>query len=69
MKNDPNHAVYIRLMRRLTPEQRLAIALDLSEFSKWLFIEGLRKLYPDLPLAQFGQLVRRRLEKCHNRNY
>jgi len=69
MKNDPNHAVYIRLMRRLTPEQRLAIAFDLSEFSKRLFIEGLRKLYPDLPEAQFRQLVMRRLERCHNPNY
>ncbi len=69
MKDDLNHAIYIRLMRRLTPEQRLAIAFDLSEFSKRLFIEGLRKLCPDLPQARFRQLVMRRLERCHNRDY
>ncbi|MCC6442424.1 MAG: hypothetical protein IT210_03090 [Armatimonadetes bacterium] len=69
IKPRPNHAVYIRILRRMTPEQRLMKAFELSEFSKRLFIQGLRRRFPDMPEDRFRQLVLERLEKCHNRNY
>jgi hypothetical protein len=53
----------------MTPEQRLAKAFELSEFSRQLFIHGLRRRFPDLPEAEFKELLLRRLDKCHNRNY
>lgn len=53
----------------MTPEQRLAKAFELSEFSQQLFIHGLRRRFPDLPEAEFKELLLRRLDKCHNRNY
>jgi hypothetical protein len=65
----PNHSIYLRILRRMTPEQRLRKALELSDFSRRLFIHGLRKRFPNLPEAEFMELVRRRLDKCHNRIY
>jgi hypothetical protein len=68
-KERPNHKMYIEALRRMTPGQRLLKAFELSEFSKQLFIHGLRKRFPDLPEAEFRKLLLKRLEKCHNRNY
>jgi hypothetical protein len=69
IKPQPNHSTYLRLLRRMSPEQRLRKALELSDFAKQLFIQGMRKRFPDLPEGEFRALVRRRLDKCHNRSY
>jgi hypothetical protein len=53
----------------MTPEQRLLKAFELSDFCKALFIEGLRKRFPELSAEEFHKLLLRRLEKCHNRNW
>ena len=68
-KPRPNHKLYIRMLRRMTPGQRLAKAFDLSEFTRRLFADGLRKRFPDLSEEDFQELLRTRLDKCHNRNY
>jgi hypothetical protein len=68
-KSRPNHRRYIDALRRMTPEQRLAKAFELSALGKELFIGGLRSRFPDLGEADFKSLVLRRLEKCYNRNY
>jgi len=68
-KPRPNHRRYIETLRQMTPEQRLQKALELSAWSKALFVHGLRQRFPDLSEAEFQQLVRQRLDKCHNRNY
>ena len=69
MKERPNHRRYIEVLRRMTPEQRLRKAFELSEFSRALFVEGLRKRHPDLAAEEFATLLRSQLDKCHNRNY
>ncbi len=69
IKPRPNHKIYLKILRSMTPEQRLVKALELSDFSKQLFIHGLRSLHPDLPEGEFRKLLLRRLEKCHNSNY
>lgn len=69
IKQRPNHKLYLQILRRMTPEQRLAKAFELSEFSRQLFVHGLRRRFPDLSEAEFKELLLRRLEKCHNRNY
>jgi hypothetical protein len=68
-KPRPNRRRYIEVLRRMTPEQRLAKAFELSEFAKQLFLQGLRQRHPDLSEEEFHQLVLARLEKCHNRKY
>jgi hypothetical protein len=68
-KPQPNRALYIQILRQMTPQQRLQKAFELSEMSKELFKQGLRKRFPDLSEEEFHKLYLERLEKCHNRNY
>jgi hypothetical protein len=68
-KRHPNHKAYLRILRRMSPEQRLRKALELSEFSKQLFMHGLRRRFPDLTEDEFRRLAADRLAKCHNRIY
>jgi hypothetical protein len=65
----PNHARYLQVLRAMTPAQRLAKAFELSEFSKQLFLDGLRRRFPDLGEHDLRRLALERLAKCHNRNY
>ena len=69
IKPRPNHGTYLRVLRGMTPEQRLLKALELSDFTRALFRQGLRERFPRLNEAQFQELYLKRLEKCHNRNY
>ncbi|MCR4341466.1 MAG: hypothetical protein NUW01_16435 [Gemmatimonadaceae bacterium] len=69
MKPSRNHAVYLDILRRMSPEDRLRKAFELSEFSRELFEHGLRRTFPDLEPAELRALARRRLDKCHNRIY
>ncbi len=69
IKPRPNHRLYVEILRRMTPEQRLLKAFELTEFSRDLFKHGLRRRFPDLPEEELHRLYLQRLEKCHNRNY
>ena len=53
----------------MTPEQRLAKALELSELTRDLFKHGLRKRFPELTEEELRKLYLERLDLCHNRNY
>ena len=68
-KPRPNHRQYIQILRKMSPEARLLKAFELSEFSRQLFIHGLRKRFPDVSEETFKKILLERLEKCHNRNY
>lgn len=68
-KRRPNHRKYIEVLRRMTPEQKLAKTFELSAFARALFRHGLRRRFPDMAEAEFQKLWLARLEKCHNRNY
>ena len=69
LKKHPNHKIYLQVLRRMSPEERLLKAFELSEFAKQLFVHGLHKRFPDLPEEEFKNLLLERLDKCHNRNY
>lgn len=68
-KQRPNHRLYIEILRKMTPEKRLLKAFELSSFSNQLFVHGLRKKYADISVVDFSQILKDRLEKCHNRSY
>jgi hypothetical protein len=68
-KPRPNHQRYIEVLRKMTPEQKLAKVFELSAFNKALFIHGLRKRFPNASEEEFRIILLDRLEKCHNRNY
>jgi len=61
--------MYLDVLRRMTSEQRLQKAFELSEFTRQLFRHGLRKRFPGVTDEEFQQLFLNRLAKCHNRNY
>ncbi len=69
LKKRPNHTVYIQALRRMTPEERLLKAFELSEFSKGLFLKGLHTRFPELSEEAIRKIYLKRLDKCHNRNY
>jgi hypothetical protein len=69
IKTRVNHRVYLSALRRMTSQERLEKAFELSEFSRQLFLHGLRRRFPDLPEKALMKIYRERLDKCHNRNY
>jgi hypothetical protein len=68
-KPRPNHKAYLKILRAMTPGQRLQKAFELSDLGKALLLEGIRKRFPDATPAELHQIFLDRLEKCHNRNY
>jgi hypothetical protein len=68
-KPRPNHRLYLEVLSRMTPEQKLNKVFELSAFAKGLFIQGLHDRFPNLPEDEFRTLLLERLAKCHNRNY
>jgi hypothetical protein len=68
-KKQPNHQMYLKVLAGMTPEQRLLKAFELSALAKGLFLDGLRKRFPNASEDEFRKLLLARLEKCYNRNY
>jgi hypothetical protein len=68
-KPRPNHAVYLGVLRAMTPEQRLRKAFELGATARTLFEHGLRRRFPELDGVAFRRLLRERLDRCYNRNY
>lgn len=66
-KSRPNHRIYLQALRRMTPEQRLAKAFELTDMTRELFRSGLRQRFPRMPEEEFQRLYLSRLDKCHNR--
>lgn len=69
MKPNPNHKIYIKTLRSMTPEQRLAKAFELTARSKELFLYGLKKRFPDKSDSEIKKIYLERIEKCYNRKY
>ena len=68
-KERSTHRIYLQVLRDMSPERRLLKAFELSEFTKQLFVHGLRRRFPDLDEDEFHRLYLSRLDKCHNRNW
>lgn len=68
-KPRPNHALYLEVLRRMTPAQRLAKAFELSDFARELFLCGLRRRYPAVSERELHRIYLERMARCHNRNY
>jgi hypothetical protein len=60
---------YIDVLRRMTPSQRLAKAMELSELGKRLFLHGLRRRFPEADDRELHAEYLKRIARCHNRNY
>lgn len=69
LKPQPNYNRYLQVIRKMSPEQRLQKAIELSELSRQAARDGLRQRFPNLSELEFHRLFLKQLEKCHNRNY
>lgn len=69
IKPQPNHAQYLRTLRNMTPEQRLAKAFELSRLTRELFLQGLQKRFLEKNDVEIKNLYLERIAKCYNRNY
>ena len=66
-KPRPNHQLYLEALRRLTPEQRLLKAFELTELTRELLGAGVRQRFPEADEAELRRIYLGRLEKCHKR--
>lgn len=69
LKHRPHHDLYVRILRSLTPEQRLAKAFELGAMGKELLRAGIRERNPGCSEETLREIERQRLARCHNRNY
>ena len=69
IKSHPNHDLYLKTLQRMTPEQRLAKAFELSAMTKELFLQGLQKRFSDKEESEIKEIYLERIAKCYNRNY
>ena len=68
-KPRPNHAIYLRALRRMSPEQRLLKAFELSAFSRSLFEAGLARRFPRASREDLRRRVVARVDQCRNRSF
>ena len=64
-----SHREYIRIIRKLTPEEKLKKCFELNELTKQLFLTGLKNRFPDLSQEEIKKLYLKRINKCHNLVY
>ncbi|MEO8414767.1 MAG: hypothetical protein ABI472_13965 [Ginsengibacter sp.] len=69
IKQLPNHKHYLATLNKMSAEQRLLKALELSALTKELFMSGLHKRFPDKTGKEIKEIYLQRLAKCYNRNY
>ena len=68
-KPRPNQEIYLETLRRMTPEQRLLKAFELSELSHELLRAGIRQRYPDAGPDEVQRLYLKQLSRCQNRAF
>jgi hypothetical protein len=64
-----NRAMYIETLRRMSPEERLSKAFELSEMTRELLKAGLAQRYPSASAEELHRLYLERLERCRCRIY
>ena len=69
LKPAPNHKVYLEVLKKMSPADRLEKAFELSKMTKQLFLEGLRKRFPEKNDVEIRSIYLERIQKCYNRNY
>ena len=69
MKKSPDHKEYVRMMRKISPEDRLKKSFELTKLTRSLFLAGLKNRFPELPDREIKKIYLKRISKCHNLNY
>ncbi len=67
-KPTPNRRLYMDALRKMTPEQRLAKAFELTAMSREALRAGIEQRYPDSSEQQRHEIYLERLGRCRSRN-
>lgn len=68
LKPQPNRRIYIDALKRMTPEQRLAKAFELSDMTHEALRVALRARYPQAGQEELEVIYLESLERCRKRN-
>jgi len=68
-KKRSHHTLYLRILRAMTPEQRLAKAFELGEMGRDLLRAGLRQRNAKGSEDALHARELEQIARCHNRNY
>jgi hypothetical protein len=68
LKQQPNRVIYVEALRRMTPEQRLSKAFELSDMTHEALRVALSVRHPELEPERLHTLYVERLERCRRRN-
>ncbi len=63
------HREYIKILKKMTPQQRLLRAMELSDLTKSLFITGLKLRYPDYTEGEIKNIYIEKISRCRNSGY
>jgi len=66
-KPRPNRQLYLETLRRMTPEQRLLKAFELTDLTHELLRAGVRQRFPDAGEDEVQSIYLERLIRCQNR--
>jgi hypothetical protein len=69
LKSSPNREMYIAVLRRMTPAERLKKSWELTQAVREMTLAGLRRSHPEASDAEIWELYLLRIKKCHNRSY
>jgi len=69
MTSQGAHKAYLDALRRMTAEQRLLKALELTRLVRDLHLHGLRRRFPQHSEPQIREIFFGSLKRCWNRNY
>ncbi|HBD95095.1 MAG: hypothetical protein A2015_02360 [Spirochaetes bacterium GWF1_31_7] len=61
--------VYLATLRKMSSEQKLKKACELSDFTKMLYITGLKKRFTNIGEDDLKKKLVERLQKCSNSNF
>ena len=67
-KPQPHRRLYLEILSKMTPGQRLKKAFELTEFSRKLFDQGLRKRFPNATEDELRTIRLARFQQWHKRN-
>jgi hypothetical protein len=65
----PNREAYVESLRRLGPDGRLRVAIELTEATQRMLRDAIATRHPELPEAERHRIYLERLRQCRNRNY
>jgi hypothetical protein len=66
-KTDANRKLYIEVLQRMTPEQRLRKALELTQTTRELAKAGVRSRNPELGQAEIDRLAVEQIIRWHSK--